>query len=121
MSTTQDNTGVLGGKDVPPHPSEFGSGARHGDDAMQGHSPARIIAKSLGYLRLTLGPSALPGVCAWVISHATETLRRAGQGDEARRILISELGDLELAKASGPVLERRLRLVSNGGQQGDLA
>ena len=78
---------------------------------------SRTLDVALAGVRRYLGPAALSGVAAHAVAHLVESLRRAGLRDEARRILIAELGDLDLAQSSRPALEReerRLTLIAGG-------
>jgi len=80
---------------------------------------SNILTLTLNSLRAYVGtasPAALAGLCGFVIHHAVETLRRAGQADDARRILLGEVADLDMTRrlsrpASTPLL------VVDGGRQ----
>lgn len=90
-----------------------GGGGTGGGDTIV----ARILDRALDGVRALVRREALPGICRNAIHHAVETLRRAGLKDEARRILIAEIGDLDLAQSSRPALEReerRLTVIAGG-------
>lgn len=78
-----------------------------------------ILTITLNSLRTYVGtasPAALSGICSFVIHHAVETLRRAGLADDARRILLGEVADLDLTRRLSRPAPSSLQVLDGGKQ-----
>jgi hypothetical protein len=80
---------------------------------------SNILTITLNSLRTYVGtasPAALSGICGFVIHHAVETLRRAGLADDARRMLLGEVADLDMTRRLSRPANAALHVVDGGKQ-----